>query len=96
MADDHANNLDITNLRSIVGMLLFGVPSEGMAVESLLPMARQNPNEAFLQTLGRDSEVLRFQRQKFRAAFAFEDSKVFSFYETRRSPTAVKVLNLCP
>lgn len=91
MAGEKVMEADATNLRSIAGILMFGVPSKGMAVESLLPMTRQNPNEALLQTLSTSSEMLRSQCEKFENALPFKDSKVFSFYETKQSPTASKV-----
>ncbi|OJD31717.1 ankyrin repeat protein [Diplodia corticola] len=90
MADKNAHGFDITNLRSIVGVLLFGVPRKGMAIESLLPMAKHNPNEALLRTLEENSEVLRCQSEQFPFAFPWTDSKVYSFFETMRSPTAKK------
>lgn len=87
-----SDEIDQANLKSINGILFFGVPSQGMAVESLLPMAGQNPSQYLLHTLRKGSEVLRYQQERFPSAFDFKDSVIVSFYETLESPTAVEVI----
>lgn len=84
-------------LRSLAGIILFGVPSHGMAIGSLLPMVGDNPNRALLETLTSSSTVLRSQGQAFlktsdgpNAAF-----QTISFYETQKSPTAVQDVRMC-
>jgi protein SERAC1 len=82
---------DKTMLKSIYGILFFGVPNQGMQNSSLVAMARGQPNEALIQTLGTESEYLRDLHAEFRRVFAFRSSVIFSFYETEESPTAILV-----
>jgi hypothetical protein len=87
----HGDESDKANLKSIYGMLFFGVPSQGMSIESLVPMVENQPNRFFLESLSKVTDGLRAQRQNFRQVFPFKDSRVISFYETKQSPTAQKV-----
>jgi protein SERAC1 len=87
----HGDESDQANLKSIYGMLFFGVPSQGMSIESLVPMVENQPNRFFLESLSKVTDGLRAQRQNFRQVFPFKDSRVISFYETKQSPTAQKV-----
>lgn len=87
-----SDEIDEANLKSVYGILFFGVPNQGMAIETLLPMAGQNPSRNLLDTLRKGSEVLRHQQEQFPLAFSFPDSVIVSFYETLESPTAVKVV----
>jgi hypothetical protein len=79
---------DVSNLKAIRGMLFFGVPNQGMPIEQWIPMVQNQPNRLFIEQLSSSSDILKVQRDLFRKTFAFEDSKVFSFYETKKSPTA--------
>jgi len=85
------NDLDKANLKATYGTLFFGVPNQGMDISSLVPMVGDQPNRYFLESLGKESEILPEQRTKFPKAFDFKDSKIISFFETQMSPTAVKV-----
>jgi protein SERAC1 len=87
----HGEESDKANLKSIYGMLFFGVPSQGMSIESLVPMVENQPNRFFLESLSKVTDGLRAQRQNFRQAFPFKESRIISFYETKQSPTAQKV-----
>jgi hypothetical protein len=78
-------------LSLIYGALFFGVPNQGMNIESLIPMVENQANQALLHSLGSESQVLRSQRRDFQNAFNFRESKVVCFYETVTSPTAIKV-----
>jgi len=82
---------DKANLKSTYGMLFFGVPSQGMSIESLVPMVENQPNRFFLESLSKVTDGLRPQRRNFRQVFPFKDSHIISFYETKKSPTAQKV-----
>ena len=73
------------------GLLLFGCPNQGMDVSSLIPMCEGQVNLPFLFDLGRSSERLRQLCRAFPKAFAFPDSRIISFYETKLSPTAIEV-----
>lgn len=81
-----------TILDSVYGGLFFGVPNQGMTVESLIPMVWGQPNRFLLDTLSKDSPVLRAQCRDFLRAFSFQGSlEITCFYETMQSPTAVFV-----
>ncbi|RDW58335.1 hypothetical protein BP5796_12265 [Coleophoma crateriformis] len=76
--------------RHTQGALFFGVPNEGMDIASLIPMVEDQPNEAFLHTLHPESELLRKQSRQFQEIFNSPATTIFSFYETKTSPTAKK------
>ena len=82
---------DLENLKVSYAAMFFGVPNRGMNTDSLRPMVIGQPNENFLMNLGRDSELLTMKNERFCKVFAFRDSKILSFYETKQSPTAVLV-----
>jgi hypothetical protein len=88
----NAPTLDILN--SIYGALFFGVPNQGMDIESLIPMVKHQVNQGLLHSISNESELLRKQSREFPKAFDFQDSKIVCFYETVTSPTAIKVSNL--
>ena len=73
------------------GLLLFGCPNQGMDISSLIPMCEGQINLPFLFAIGRGSERLRQLCRQFPKAFAFPDSRIISFYETKLSPTAIEV-----
>jgi hypothetical protein len=79
------------------GLLFFGVPNSGIelsTLRSILAMAGDQPNEAFLHSLGSGQELIRTQRRRFEEAFSrkeFPDSQIFCYYETVLSPTAKMV-----
>ena len=91
MAD--GDEKDKVNSRSIMGILFFGVPSQGMNIESLLGMVKGKVNEHFLQGLRPDSGVLRAQQLEFCTKFPYKSCRIMSFYETEYSPTAQKVIH---
>ncbi|KAL1622376.1 hypothetical protein SLS54_004940 [Diplodia seriata] len=85
------NHLGATRLEAVLGILLFGVPNQGMDVKSLVPMVGDQPNRYLVESLGQSSEILRHQERTFQKVFDFKESMVFSFFETVKSPTAQKV-----
>ena len=88
------NDGDVTdraNLKSTYGALFFGVPNQGMDISSLIPIVQNQPNRQFLESLGRESELLQKQSRAFLKAFPFKNSKICCFYETLQSPTAIEV-----
>lgn len=85
---DHS---DKARIRSIAGLLFFGVPNRGMDIQSLQTIVGDRPNRYLLESVGRSSDFLLEQSVAFPLAFPFEDSPVFSFFETLTSPTAVEV-----
>jgi hypothetical protein len=87
----HGDESDRANLKSVYGILFFGVLSQGMNIESLVPMVENQPNRFFLESLSKVTNGLRAQIQNFRQVFPFTDSRIISFYETKQSPPARKV-----
>lgn len=77
-----------------MGLLFFGVPNRGMDIESLQAIVGDRPNRYLLESVGQYSDLLLQQDGQFGSTFPFQDSPVFSFIETRPSPTAVKVSHL--
>ncbi|KAF2138220.1 uncharacterized protein K452DRAFT_90057 [Aplosporella prunicola CBS 121167] len=89
---------ELSILKSIYGIMFFGTPNQGMDISSLVPMVQGQSNEDFVRSLGLDSPELRHQaNQWYRVFQAREGDKVasgleiISFYETKNSPTAIKV-----
>ena len=85
------DEFDKANLKATYGALFFGVPNQGMDISSLVPIVGDQPNRSFLESLGKESEILQEQRVKFPKAFDFKDSEIISFFETQESPTAERV-----
>ena len=85
------DDLDKANLKATYGALFFGVPNQGMDISSLVPMVGDQPNRSFLESLGKESQILQEQRVNFPKAFHFRDSEIISFFETQESPTAEQV-----
>ncbi len=79
---------DSRNFKATFGILFFGVPNQGMVISSLLAMVHGQPNLHFLSTLSKDGGLLHGLIERFRTIFHFQDSKIYSFYETDMSPTA--------
>ncbi|KAL7895102.1 hypothetical protein HDV64DRAFT_287730 [Trichoderma sp. TUCIM 5745] len=78
------------NFKSVSGMLFFGVPNQGMPISQWIPIVEGQPNRFFIEQLCASSDILRVFRIDFRKLFTFRDSKIYSFYETKESPTAQK------
>src|ERR1700761_7173182 len=86
--DDHSIK---ANLASICGILFFGVPSQGMQIESLIPMVGDQSNRFLLESLGPNSAVLRTQNSQFQDVLQSNNAKLVLFFETKLSPTARRV-----
>ena len=78
-------------MESVVGLLFFGVPNRGMDIESLQTIVGDKQNRYLLESVGQYSDLLLQQDGEFGPTFHFKDRKVVSFFETKSSPTAVKV-----
>ena len=78
-------------MESLVGLLFFGVPNRGMDVESLQAIVGDKQNRYLLESVGQYSDLLLQQDGQFGSIFHFRDSHVISFFETKSSPTAIKV-----
>lgn len=81
---------DNSTYRSLRGILFFGVPSQGMDIESLIPMVPTSEMRALLFSLDKtNSPTLRELGLSFpRKIKELQNFEAFNFYETRESPTA--------
>ncbi|KAI9741362.1 MAG: hypothetical protein M1834_003079 [Cirrosporium novae-zelandiae] len=82
------NDIDRSNFASTLGILFFGVPNQGMDINSLIPMTESQPNLPLLMTLRRGSGELRRLSREFNKEFDSRDSIIISYYETEQSPSA--------
>ena len=82
---------DKRQMQSIMGLIFFGVPNRGMDIESLRAIIGDQPNRYILESIGQCSDLLQDQDLRFGSDFHYKDSPIFSFYETKTSPTALKV-----
>lgn len=78
-------------IEATCGFLFFGVPNYGMAIESLVPMVRDQPNRSLLESLGRNSALLRCHQEQFLAIFMSNPVQIIGFYETKLSRTPCNV-----
>jgi protein SERAC1 len=82
---------DLINL--ISGLLFFGVPNDGLDIESLVPMVKDQPNRFLLESLdSKNSQMLSIQKRNFAEILDRTDLEMFCFYETELSPIAIKVV----
>ncbi|GME53090.1 nacht and ankyrin domain containing protein [Neofusicoccum parvum] len=82
------DQVDKVNFGAISGILFFGVPNQGMDIQSLIPMAGDGFNRGFLHTLESQSPVLRTQAQQWSQTDADLNCNIINFYETQASLTA--------
>ncbi|KAJ0132270.1 Uncharacterized protein HZ326_24651 [Fusarium oxysporum f. sp. albedinis] len=82
---------DSSVLNAISGFAFFGVPHRGLAVECLVPLVKDNPNRALLESLNKNSPLLERLQIEFDRILQARKITVVSFYETERSPTAAWV-----
>lgn len=84
---------DFSISESTIGILFFGVPTQGMDTRALRAMIGDKPQRYDLSRL--DQEVghcLRDQQHKaFCKAFDNKDSRIFQFFETKKTPTVKQV-----
>ncbi|KAL6690734.1 hypothetical protein J3F84DRAFT_398202 [Trichoderma pleuroticola] len=78
--------------RAIYGIVFFGVPHNGMDIESLIPMVDDGPNFPLVKSIGTTSPVLDQLQEEFHPALGRQgDREIVCFYETAESPTAQQV-----
>lgn len=82
---------DQVTFKSIAGLLFFGVPNQGMEIQSLIAMVGANPTRFLLETLDPSSRWMQEQSERFREICP-KDISIASFYETKRSPTVSEVI----
>ena len=86
------SDLERSQIGRIFGAIFFGVPNNGMDIESLIPIVNDQPNRFLLESLNTiNSQVLRLQERSFARFLDQTALEMFCFYETRLSPTAAKV-----
>lgn len=79
-------------LSQIVGCVFFGVPIDGMAIESLIPMVSDQLKRPLLESIRHvNSQILRIQKRAFPKVLAANNISVFYLFETELSPTAIRV-----
>ena len=88
------NELDKKQMESVVGMLFFGVPNRGLDIDSLQSIVCNQKNRYLLESIGQYSDLLLQQDGQFVPVFDFKDRPIVSFFETKSSPTAIKVSQL--
>ncbi|KAK8226901.1 hypothetical protein HDK77DRAFT_487248 [Phyllosticta capitalensis] len=84
-------------LKCVEAIFFFGTPNSGMDISSLIPIVSGQPNEQFLRSVEKESTDLRRLGKNWHEITQHEASKyvsptlrIFSFYETVRSPTAAQ------
>ncbi|KAK4441964.1 hypothetical protein QBC34DRAFT_419429 [Podospora aff. communis PSN243] len=83
---------DAILLSQIAGCVFFGVPNDGMAIESLIPMVGDQVNRSLLESIRHvNSQILRIQKRAFSRVLAASRISVFCLFETELSPTAIRV-----
>jgi hypothetical protein len=78
-------------LNNITGFLFFGVPHQGMAMGSLIPLVEDHSNLSLLESLNENSPLLPRLENDFKNAFGTSHPRIVSFYETEKSATALRV-----
>ncbi|KAK8191143.1 uncharacterized protein BKA78DRAFT_313503 [Phyllosticta capitalensis] len=83
-------------LKSVQALFFFGTPNQGMDISSLVAMVHGQPNEDFLRSLGKESQELQRLEEMWDDIVSgpqtvSKNLKIYSFYETLRSPTAVQM-----
>jgi hypothetical protein len=82
-------------LRLVAGCLFFGIPNDGMKIDSLKPMIGDQPNRPLLESLrNENSYFLTDQKGKFAEVLGQHQLELFCFFETELSPTAWEVCTM--
>ncbi|KAF5963252.1 ankyrin protein 3 [Fusarium bulbicola] len=87
--DEEPLGHDFPILNAVSGFAFFGVPHRGLEVEFLVPLVKDNPNRALLESLNKNSSLLYHLQNAFGKISKARGLSVVSFYETEKSPTAV-------
>lgn len=74
-------------LRCVYGLVLFGVPHNGLLVDPWLRIIGQRANSDLVRSLKPDSRDLQRLDKTFRKTFRLPGSQVISVYETMKSST---------
>ncbi|KAF5688788.1 ankyrin protein 3 [Fusarium circinatum] len=87
--DEEPLGPDFPILNAISGFAFFGVPHRGLEVKCLVPLVKDNPNRALIESLNKNSSLLDHLQNAFGKISKPRGLSVVSFYETEKSPTAV-------
>ena len=81
-------------LHSCVGIILFGVPNQGLRNENLLSLTRGKRSEPFVHNLGEGSELLEMIDVAFRRCYErdLDPCPIAYFFEARDTKTAVSFI----
>ncbi|EHK18734.1 uncharacterized protein TRIVIDRAFT_66772 [Trichoderma virens Gv29-8] len=77
-------------MHSIRGIVFFGVPNHGMKVSHLLPMVEDRPNAHLVHLLSTSSDYLQTLDEHFSGVTTYQNIRILSAYETKRSATTKK------
>jgi hypothetical protein len=83
--------LDQSIVRSVKLLMGFSVPHLGFDAGSLLPIVSGQVNENFVKSVMNGSLKLRRLDEEWMKLVKLQGIKLFSFYESLDSPTAMKV-----
>ena len=89
MNSDH--DIDKANHNATHAVQFFGVPNVGMNTDPILRMARGQPNEPFIMSLSRDSDLLHRLGRAFSKVIKSRELDIFSFYELQESVIPIQV-----
>lgn len=80
-------------LQAVYGIAFFGVPHDGMDIQSLISIVGNGPNRFLLESIGSyGSQILGIYNRDFPHSLGGQgESKIICFYETLLSPTATLV-----
>lgn len=82
---------DLAYLRCVYGLVLFGVPHNGLLVDPWLRIIGQRANADLIRSLKPESRDLQRLDKAFRKKFQLPESRVISVYETMKSSTTKEV-----
>lgn len=82
---------DLAYLRCVYGLVLFGVPHNGLLVDPWLRIIGQRANADLIRSLKPESRDLQRLDKTFRKTFRLPDARVISVYETMKSSTTKEV-----
>lgn len=83
---------EVEFIHSIQGLVFFGVPNDGMKIESLIPIVTNQPNLSLVLSLrDTNSQILNYQKREFSKILDKYEIRIRCFYEMSKSPTAKKV-----
>jgi len=78
-----------TLLGAVLGVVFFGVPNLGMEQAHFRTIVENNPNEALVDDIGRNSNYLRRLNEAFGKGSYSTELRCFWAFETSESPTVI-------